>query len=76
MSLLPDFRWQTKYDADGRSLVEMFFIPALESATRYDRTTGYFSAGVLMLASGRQGWSEGAGCACRRLHAGRSRVGQ
>lgn len=51
MSLLPDYDWQTKYDADGRTLVETFFIPALESATRYDRTTGYFSAGVLMLAS-------------------------
>lgn len=51
MSLLPDYDWQTKYDADGRTLVESFFIPALESATRYDRTTGYFSAGVLMLAS-------------------------
>jgi len=51
VSLLSDFEWQTKYDADGRSLVETFFIPALESATRYDRTTGYFSAGVLMLAS-------------------------
>ena len=51
MSLLSDYDWQTKYDADGRSLVESFFVPALESATRYDRTTGYFSAGVLMLAS-------------------------
>jgi SNF2 family DNA or RNA helicase len=51
VSLLPDFEWQTKYDADGRRLVDTFFIPALESATRYDRTTGYFSAGVLMLAS-------------------------
>ena len=51
MSLLPDFAWHQKYDADGRSLVETFFIPALASATRYDRTTGYFSAGVLMLAS-------------------------
>ena len=51
MSLLPDYDWQTKYDADGRTLVETFFIPALASATRYDRTTGYFSAGVLMLAS-------------------------
>src|SRR3972149_3395574 len=51
MSLLPDYNWQTKYDADGRSLVDKFFVPALESAMRYDRTTGYFSAGVLMLAS-------------------------
>ncbi len=51
MSLLPDFTWRTKYDADGRALVSDFFIPALASATRYDRTTGYFSAGVLLLAS-------------------------
>ena len=51
MSLLPDFAWQPKYDADGRSLVDDFFVPALTSATRYDRTTGYFSAGVLLLAS-------------------------
>ena len=39
MSLLPDFDWRTKYDADGRSLVEAFFVPALTSATRYDRIT-------------------------------------
>ncbi len=51
MSLLPDFSWRTKYDADGRTLVDEFFVPALASATRYDRTTGYFSAGVLLLAS-------------------------
>lgn len=51
MSLLPDFTWRTKYDADGRTLVEDFFVPALASATRYDRTTGYFSAGVLLLAA-------------------------
>ena len=51
MSLLPDFDWRTKYDADGRSLLEAFFLPVLMSATRYDRTTGYFSAGVLTLAS-------------------------
>lgn len=51
MSLLTDFTWRTKYDADGRALVDAFFIPALSSATRYHRTTGYFSAGVLMLAS-------------------------
>lgn len=51
MSLLPDFTWRTKYDADGRTLVDEFFVPALASATRYDRTTGYFSAGVLLLAA-------------------------
>ena len=51
MSLLRDYDWQPKYDADGRTLVDAFFVPALMSATRYDRTTGYFSAGVLTLAS-------------------------
>ncbi|MEQ1897462.1 MAG: helicase-related protein [Vicinamibacterales bacterium] len=51
MSLLPDFTWEPKYDGDGRSLVHDFFVPALMSATRYDRTTGYFSAGILTLAS-------------------------
>ncbi len=51
MSLLTDYIWERKYDADGRSLVERFYVPILESAVRYDRTTGYFSPGVLLLAS-------------------------
>ncbi len=51
MSLLLDRRWKAKYDSDERNLVEDFFFPALECATRYDRTTGYFSASVLSLAA-------------------------
>lgn len=51
LSLLQDRGWKAKYDSDGRALVTEFFVPALECATRYDRTTGYFSAGVLTLAA-------------------------
>lgn len=35
---------------DG-DLVKLFYIPALECAVRYDRTTGYFSAAALALAA-------------------------
>lgn len=51
MSLLQDYTWKTKYDSDHVSLVAQFYIPALESAVRYDRTTGFFAARVLALAS-------------------------
>jgi SNF2 family DNA or RNA helicase len=51
LSLLQDRRWKAKYDSDARNLVEDFFFPALECATRYDRTTGYFSAAILSLAA-------------------------
>ncbi len=51
MSLLQDTTWSTKYDSDQASLVRQFYEPALSCAVRYDRTTGYFSAGVLLLAA-------------------------
>ncbi len=51
MSLLQDTRWKAKYDSDERDLVSSFFVPALECATRYDRTTGYFTASILTLAA-------------------------
>jgi SNF2 family DNA or RNA helicase len=51
LSLLQDTRWKARYDSDERDLVGSFFVPALECATRYDRTTGYFSASVLSLAA-------------------------
>jgi SNF2 family DNA or RNA helicase len=51
MSLLQDTTWKTKYDSDGASLVREFYEPAVACAVRYDRTTGYFSSGVLALAS-------------------------
>ena len=48
---MSDRIWKAKYDSDGASLIEEFYGPALASAVQYDRTTGYFSAGVLTLAS-------------------------
>lgn len=51
MALLSDQAWKAKYDSDGASLLREFYEPALSAAVRYDRTTGYFSAGVLTLAS-------------------------
>ena len=51
MSLLQDFTWKTKYDSDHVSLVREFYEPALASAVRYDRTTGFFAARVLTLAA-------------------------
>ena len=49
--MLTDRSWQIKYTPDDGDLVELFYIPALEDAERYDRLTGYFSAGALALAA-------------------------
>lgn len=46
MRLLPDRDWLTKYSPESGDLVAGFYIPALECAVRYDRSTGYFSAYV------------------------------
>ena len=43
--------WKLKYTPDDGDLVELFYIPALRDAKRYDRLTGYFSAGALTLAA-------------------------
>ncbi len=51
MSTLADLAWKIKYDSDAGSLVKDFYVPALECAFRYDRTTGYFSAPALTLAA-------------------------
>ncbi len=37
MSLLCDHGWKLKYTPDDGDLVAIFYIPALECATRYDR---------------------------------------
>src|SRR6185503_8138891 len=42
--------WGLKYTPDDGDLVELFYIPALECAVRYDRSTGYFGAAALALA--------------------------
>lgn len=51
MSLLPDTSWKLGYNPDDGNLVRLFYVPALEAATRYDRSTGYFTATALMLAA-------------------------
>src|SRR5258707_130935 len=51
MSLLQDRVWKLKYTLDDGDLVRLFYVPALRSATRYDRITGYFSAGAFALAA-------------------------
>ena len=49
--LLQDRTWKLKYSREDGDLVTRFWIPALSSAIRYDRTTGYFRAGSLALAA-------------------------
>lgn len=51
MTLLRDTAWQLKYTPDDGDLVRIFYVPALRSAVRYDRLTGYFSARALALAA-------------------------
>ena len=41
-----------KYTPDEGDLVRLFYVPALRSAVRYDRQTGYFSARALAQAAG------------------------
>ena len=43
--------WKLKYTPDDGDLVELFYVPVLEDAERYDRLTGYFNAGALALAA-------------------------
>ena len=49
--MLADRAWSTDYDRDDGDLVSRFYVPALRDAIRYDRTTGYFTAGALTLAA-------------------------
>ncbi len=51
MSLLPDHAWKTKYSLEDGDIIRLFYVPALEAAVRYHRTTGYFSASVLAAAA-------------------------
>lgn len=51
MSKLTDYTWKFKYSPDeGNTILNEFYIPALQCAKRYWRTTGYFSASALSLA--------------------------
>ena len=49
--MLADRAWSIDYDRDDGDLVGRFYVPALRDAIRYDRTTGYFTAGALTLAA-------------------------
>ena len=49
--MLSDHTWKLKYTPDDGDLVELFYVPALENAERYDRLTGYFNARALMFAA-------------------------
>ncbi|MXY68847.1 MAG: helicase [Acidobacteriia bacterium] len=49
--MLRDRTWQLKYTPEDGDLIRVFYVPALEDAKRYDRLTGYFSAGALALAA-------------------------
>lgn len=51
MNLLTARDWLTKYTPDQGDLLADFYVPALATAVRYDRTTGYFSAFALALAA-------------------------
>lgn len=51
MSLLPDHAWKLKYTPEDGDLIKLFYVPALQAATRYHRSTGYFSATALTLAA-------------------------
>ncbi|MGH7459463.1 MAG: SNF2-related protein, partial [Longimicrobiales bacterium] len=51
MKRLSERAWQLKYTPDDGDLVDAFYVPALQCAVQYDRTTGYFSAPVLALAT-------------------------
>ena len=49
--MLTDRTWKLKYTPDDGDLVRLFYEPVLQDAVRYDRLTGYFSAGALALAA-------------------------
>ncbi|WP_206432934.1 SNF2-related protein [Sphingomonas sp. ABOLH] len=49
--LLTDRTWKRKFTREDGDLVRKFYVPALSTATRYDRITGYFTAAGLALAS-------------------------
>ena len=51
MKLLAARDWLIKYTPEQGDLVNRFYVPALECALRYDRSTGFFSAYALALAA-------------------------
>ena len=49
--MLSDRKWELAYTTDDGPLADCFYVPALRHAVRYDRLTGYFSAGALTMAA-------------------------
>ncbi|NDY57383.1 DEAD/DEAH box helicase family protein [Desulfovibrio sulfodismutans] len=63
METLKDIAWKAKYSPEDGDLLELFYIPALRLAKRYDRTTGFFGAEALALAArGMEGLVRNKGC--------------
>ena len=48
--MLRDIKWPRTYKTDDGSLAGRFYTPVLTESVRYDRGTGYFSAGSLSLS--------------------------
>lgn len=48
--MLIDREWKLKYTPEDGNLIDVFYVPALQDAARYDRLTGYFNAEALALA--------------------------
>ena len=51
MNLLREHEWAPQYTPASGNLLDIFYIPALSCASRYDRATGYFGAEALLAAS-------------------------
>ncbi len=49
--MLRDYPWELEYTPRDGDLVRLFYVPALENARYYNRLTGYFTAGALVLAA-------------------------
>ena len=49
--MLRDHNWKLKYTPDDGDVVRLFYVPALKEAKRYDRLSGFFTAGALALAA-------------------------
>ena len=49
--LLSHRDWKPCYRHEDGDLIELFYVPALACAVRYDRSTGFFSANALALAA-------------------------
>ncbi len=47
MPLLRDYPWKISYSSNTHNTIKDFYIPALESAVKYDRKSGFFNSAIL-----------------------------